>query len=110
MVQGDFLPFWIVRLVILLGMFFLSNRHIQLYCFLLISCIVFFDCNRMLILDYIVGDIAYNKLRLKGFYDEKNKKVKSINNYSNLENYLKENCATDCKYFILKKVEEKDEE
>ena len=26
--------------------------------------------------DYIVGDIAYGKLRLKGFYDEKNKKVK----------------------------------
>ena len=59
--------------------------------------------------DYIVGDIAYNKLRLKGFYDKKNKKVNSINNYSNLEIYLKENCAVDCKYFILKKVEEKDE-
>ena len=25
--------------------------------------------------DYIVGDIAYGKLRLKGFYDSKNKKV-----------------------------------
>ena len=30
-------------------------------------------------------------------------------NYSNLEIYLKENCAVDCKYFILKKVEEKNE-
>lgn len=59
--------------------------------------------------DYIVGDIAYNKLRLKGFYDQKNKKVKPINNYNNLEVYLKENCAVDCKYFILKKVEEKNE-
>ena len=59
--------------------------------------------------DYIFGDIAYNKLRLKGFYDQKNKKVKPINNYNNLEVYLKENCAVDCKYFILKKVEEKDE-
>ena len=29
--------------------------------------------------DYIVGDIAYGKLRLKGFYDEKNKKVKDLN-------------------------------
>ena len=29
--------------------------------------------------DYIVGDIAYNKLRLKGFYDAKNKKVNKIN-------------------------------
>ncbi len=54
--------------------------------------------------DYIVGDIAYNKLRLKGFYDAKNKKVKSLNNFSNIDQYLKENCAVECKYFILKKV------
>ena len=53
--------------------------------------------------DYIVGDIAYGKLRLKGFYDSKNKKAKKINNYNFLEKYLKENCAVDCKYFILKK-------
>ena len=31
--------------------------------------------------DYIVGDWAYGKLRLKGFYDEKSKKVKDINNF-----------------------------
>ena len=30
--------------------------------------------------DYVVGDIAYGKLRLKGFYDEKSKKVNKINN------------------------------
>ncbi len=53
--------------------------------------------------DYIVGDIAYNKLRLKGFYDSKNKKVSAINNFEHLKKYLKENCAYDCKYFILKK-------
>lgn len=53
--------------------------------------------------DYIVGDIAYSKLRLKGFYDEKNKKVNKINNYKNLDNYLKRNCAFDCKYFVLKR-------
>ncbi len=58
--------------------------------------------------DYIVGDIAYGKLRLKGFYDEKNKKVNKINNYKNLDNYLKNNCATDCKYFVLKKIIKKD--
>lgn len=56
--------------------------------------------------DYIVGDIAYNKLRLKGFYDPKNKKVKEINNYKNLNNYLEDYCATDCKYYILKKISE----
>ena len=54
--------------------------------------------------DYIVGDIAYNKLRLKGFYSEKNKKVKGLNNIKNLDNYLKDFCAPDCKYFILEKV------
>ena len=53
--------------------------------------------------DYIVGDIAYGKLRLKGFYDSKNKKAKSINNYKFLDKYLKNNCAVDCKYFILQK-------
>ena len=54
--------------------------------------------------DYIVGDIAYGKLRLKGFYDEKNKKANKINNYKNLDTYLKTNCAVDCKYFILKQI------
>lgn len=54
--------------------------------------------------DYIVGDIAYGKLRLKGFYDEKSKKVKKINNFKNIEQYLKNNCANDCKYYIVKKI------
>ena len=54
--------------------------------------------------DYIVGDIAYGKLRLKGFYNEKNKKVNKINNYKNVDNYLKKYCAVDCKHFIVKKV------
>lgn len=53
--------------------------------------------------DYIVGDIAYGKLRLKGFYDEKSKKVNKINNFKNLDTYLKKNCAVDCKYYVLKK-------
>ena len=54
--------------------------------------------------DYIVGDIAYGKLRLKGFYDEKSKKANKINNYKNLDIYLKNHCAVDCKYYILKKL------
>ena len=53
--------------------------------------------------DYIVGDIAYGKLRLKGFYDEKSKKVKKINNFRDVDEYLKNYCAIDCKYYILKK-------
>ena len=54
--------------------------------------------------DYIVGDIAYGKLRLKGFYDEKSKKVNKINNFKNVDEYLKQYCANDCKHFILKKI------
>ncbi|MBQ8219530.1 MAG: YutD family protein [Bacilli bacterium] len=53
--------------------------------------------------DYIVGDIAYGKLRLKGFYDQDNKKVNKINNYKNLNIYLEKYCAPDCKYFVVKK-------
>ena len=53
--------------------------------------------------DYIVGDIAYGKLRLKGFYNEDNKKVKKINNYNNVEKYLKDCCAVDCRHFIVKR-------
>lgn len=54
--------------------------------------------------DYIVGDIAYGKLRLKGFYDEKNKKVNKINNFKNVDKYIETNCAYDCKHFIIKKL------
>lgn len=57
--------------------------------------------------DYIVGDIAYGKLRLKGFYDAGNKKVKSINNYDKADEYLEKNCAVDCRHFIVKKVNKK---
>lgn len=57
--------------------------------------------------DYIVGDIAYSKLRLKGFYKKENKNVNKINNYKNVESYIKNNCAYDCKYFILEKIENK---
>jgi len=53
--------------------------------------------------DYILGDWAYGKLRLKGFCDKNNKLFKKINNYELVKEYIKENCAYDCKYFILKK-------
>lgn len=53
--------------------------------------------------DYIVGDWAYGKLRLKGFYNKTNKNCKEINNIENLDKYLKENCAFDCSYFVAKR-------
>lgn len=54
--------------------------------------------------DYILGDYAYNKLRLKGFYDDHNKKAKDINKFSYIDEYVKNYCAYDCRYFILKRI------
>lgn len=54
--------------------------------------------------DYVVGDWAYDKLRLKGFYDDDNENSKEYNRISNLDKYLKEKCAYGCKYFVAKKV------
>lgn len=54
--------------------------------------------------DYVFGDITYNKLRLKGFCDGKNKKCNKINNISLLDDYLKNYCAYNCKWFLLKKI------
>lgn len=53
--------------------------------------------------DYIVGDIAYGKLRLKGFNKRDNKNYKEINDSQRIEKYIKENCAYGCKYFILER-------
>ena len=57
--------------------------------------------------DYIVGDWSYGKLRLKGFCEKENKLNNKINNIEILDKYIKENCAYDCRYFVLKKKVEK---
>ncbi len=54
--------------------------------------------------DYILGDWAYGKVRLKGFYESNNKKAKEMNDIKNKDTYLEENCAYGCKWFLLKKV------
>ena len=53
--------------------------------------------------DYILGDYAYDKLRLKGFYKKDNKNQKNINNYENIKEYIENYCSYGCKYFILEK-------
>lgn len=58
--------------------------------------------------DYIVGDWAYGKVRLKGFNKKGNKSFKPLNDFSRLDQYLKENCAYGCKYFVLEKLVDKD--
>lgn len=57
--------------------------------------------------DYIVGDWAYGKLRLKGFNDKTNKNFKEINNFGNVDKYLKECCAYGCRHFIIKRENSK---
>lgn len=54
--------------------------------------------------DYIFGDYAYNKIRLKGFCDSNNKLVNKVNNIDGLDEYIKNLCAYDCSYFLLKKI------
>ena len=54
--------------------------------------------------DYIIGDWAYGKLRLKGFCDKSNKIYKKENDIKRKESYLKDSCAYGCKYFVLKKL------
>ena len=54
--------------------------------------------------DYVLGDESYNKLRLKGFCDKKNKNYKKINSIENLDNYIENYCAYNCRYFLLKKI------
>lgn len=55
--------------------------------------------------DYIVGDWAYGKLRLKGFSDKDTKNHNSINDSAQIKKYIKEYCAYGCKYFILKRID-----
>lgn len=54
--------------------------------------------------DYIVGDWSYGKLRLKGFYESNNKKTKPFNDYNKCKEYIKNECAYDCRWFALKKL------
>ncbi|WP_225743512.1 YutD family protein [Marinilactibacillus sp. Marseille-P9653] len=57
--------------------------------------------------DYIVGDISYEKLRLRGFYYSKNKKVPIDMRISSLKDYLTEYCNFGCAYFVLERMEPK---
>lgn len=54
--------------------------------------------------DYILGDYAYNKLRLKGFCEKDNPRYNKINDYRTKTTYLETLCAYKCRYFVLKRV------
>ncbi|EUJ35393.1 enolase [Brochothrix campestris FSL F6-1037] len=54
--------------------------------------------------DYIVGDWGYEKLRLKGFFEDNNKKANFDARISTLNDYLYEYCNFGCAHFVLKKL------
>ncbi len=54
--------------------------------------------------DYIVGDIAYGKLRLKGFNSKTNKNFKDFNDVDKVEEYIKNNCAYGCRWFMISEI------
>ena len=55
--------------------------------------------------DYIFGDYAYEKVRLKGFYESNNKKAKKINDIKYLDDYINNYCSYGAKTFLLKKIQ-----
>ena len=55
--------------------------------------------------DYIVGDISYEKLRLRGFYEDHRKGVPIDMKISNLEDYLVEYCSFGSPYFVFERVD-----
>ncbi|MBU8906571.1 YutD family protein [Desertibacillus haloalkaliphilus] len=60
--------------------------------------------------DYIVGDWGYEQLRLRGFFDDKNRKSSYDTKISTLPEYLYEYCNFGCAYFVVKKVKEQSRE
>lgn len=54
--------------------------------------------------DFIVGDYAYGKLRLKGFCKKGTDNFNKYNDEEKIQSYLKNDCAYGCSYFILEKT------
>ena len=54
--------------------------------------------------DYIVGDWAFEQLRLRGFYQIGTPKVAADQRIETLEDYLNEYCNFGAKYFVIGKV------
>lgn len=54
--------------------------------------------------DYIVGDISYGNLRLKGFYNSDNLLVQKHNDIDKLNDYISLKCSYGCSYFIIKRL------
>lgn len=57
---------------------------------------------------YIVGDIGFEQLRLRGFIED-NKKGSEVNKrFSTIQDYLLEYCNFGCAYFVLRRLNEQE--
>lgn len=54
--------------------------------------------------DYIMGDFAYDKVRLKGYYNSNNKMAKKINDIKYLDDYIENYCSYGARIFLLKNL------
>ena len=54
--------------------------------------------------DYIMGDFAYDKARLKGYYNFDNKMAKKINDIKYLDDYIENYCSYGARIFLLKNL------
>ncbi len=54
--------------------------------------------------DYIMGDFAYDKVRLKGYYNSDNKMAKKINDIKYLDDYIENYCSYGARIFLLKNL------
>lgn len=57
--------------------------------------------------DYIVGDWGYEQLRLKGFFDNDNKRAFPDQKIATLQDYLYEYCNFGCRFFVIEKMNKK---
>ncbi|WP_125705410.1 YutD family protein [Lacticaseibacillus daqingensis] len=55
--------------------------------------------------DYIVGDWGYDQLRLRGFYQNDNRRANKDQLIRTLEDYLYEYCNFGCAYFVLARLD-----
>ena len=57
--------------------------------------------------DFLIGVWSYGKLRLKGFCTKLNKMCNTINDIKFKDDYIKNLCSYECKYFVLEKIKDK---
>ncbi|WEG72917.1 YutD family protein [Vagococcus intermedius] len=55
--------------------------------------------------DFVVGDIGFEQLRLRGFFSDNQKKMPNDQRIGSLQDYLYEYCNFGCAYFVLESLD-----